>query len=342
MYQEKLVNILSRLPRFRVAQIKRAIFVSLFDSWEQVSVLPKELKEELGKDLPLSIDVEKKADTDNQTQKAVLTFDGVRVETVLIKGSEGNNSVCVSVAAGCQLACTFCATGQAGFKRNLTNWEILLQLIFWARELKKENQKITSVVFMGMGEPFLNYEEVKKAILAINDPEGLNIGARKISVSTAGITEGIRAFTQEDWQVNLAFSLHFSNSAERQRYMPVEITNPTREVLGALRDYLKIRRRKIMIEYALFLGINDSPADAQELGRLLKKGLGGLFMVNLLSGNPVGDFKPASKETVMAFRKELEKLQIEVVVRKSRGTSINAACGQLAGNRTSPFGAFLR
>jgi len=290
------------------------------------------LRAELEKKCSLEIESVLSAKENNFSQKALLSLsDGIKIETVLLSKGEGKNSVCVSCQAGCPLGCAFCATGNLGLQRNLTTSEIIEQILFWQRQLKEKGQKISSVVFMGMGEPFLNYVSVKEAIEFLNDKEAFNLGKRKISVSTAGIAEGIRKFSAENWQVNLAFSLHFVTSQKRAGYMPIEKTQPFQAVLKEIRAYLEKNKRKVMIEYALFENINDSLPEANLLAELLKKELGGLFMVNLLAGNPVGDFRPSSREKIELFQKELERKNVEVVRRFSLGRKIQGACGQLAG-----------
>lgn len=332
MNWQKIKEILKNQPAFRLKQVQKTIFVDLVEKWNEVFVLPKNLRVILEEKCSLKIPAEIFSEDEDNSQKAVLTLeDGKRIETVLMSKKSEKNAVCVSCQVGCPLGCVFCATGEHGLKRNLVAEEIILQILFWQRFLKKKNQKISSVVFMGMGEPFLNYEEIKKAILFLNDKNIFNLGQRKISVSTAGIIEGIRKFSQENWQVNLAFSLHFVSKGKRAKYMPIEKTQPFLEVLKELKSYLEKNKRKVMIEYVLFKGLNDSLAEAKLLARILKRELGYLFMVNLIAGNPVGDFRPTGNEQLLAFQKELEKAGIETTKRFSFGKKIQGACGQLAG-----------
>lgn len=330
----KITEILKDQPDFRLKQIQKAIFVDLIENWDQVLVLPKNLREILKEKCSLKISVEIFTENEDSSQKAVLILaDGKKIETVLMNKKSEKNAVCVSCQVGCPLGCTFCATGENGLERNLISEEIILQILFWQRFLKKKNQKISSVVFMGMGEPFLNYEEVKNAILFLNNKNVFNLGQRKISVSTAGIIEGIRKFSEENWQINLAFSLHFVSKEKRVKFMPIEKSQPFLEVLKELKNYLEKNKRKVMIEYVLFKGLNDSLAEANLLARILKKELGYLFMVNLIAGNPVGTFLPTENEQINAFQKELEKAGIETTKRFSFGKKIQGACGQLAGRK---------
>lgn len=330
----KIIEALKDQPDFRLKQVQKSLFVDLIEDWNQVSVLPKKFREILEEKCSLEISAEIFTENEDNSQKAVLTLeDGKKIETVLMNKKSEKNAVCVSCQVGCSLGCVFCATGENGLERNLFFHEIILQILFWQRFLKKKNQKISSVVFMGMGEPFLNYGEVRKAILFLNDKNIFNLGQRKISVSTAGITEGIRKFSGENWQVNLAFSLHFVSKEKRAEFMPIEKNQPFLEVLKELKVYLEKNKRKVMIEYVLFKDLNDSLAEANLLARRLKRELGYLFMVNLIAGNPVGAFSPTENEQINAFQKELEKAGIETTKRFSFGKKIQGACGQLAGRK---------
>jgi len=201
------------------------------------------------------------------------------------------------------------------------------------RLLKNEKEKITNVVFMGMGEPFLNYDEVIKAIKIINDKDRFNIGARHISISTVGIIEGIKRLADENLQVNLAISIHAPNNRLRHQLMPINQQYPLTKLLKTVADYLKKTKRQVMIEYLMFKDINDSPKQAEELARLLKKNLPGLFFVNLISYNQTEKFKPTSPEKIKKFKDILLKEGIKAVQRYHFGADIKAACGQLANQR---------
>jgi 23S rRNA (adenine2503-C2)-methyltransferase len=226
------------------------------------------------------------------------------------------------------LRCTFCATGQNGFSRNLTSEEIVEQVIFWARYLKTEGkgEKVDNLVFMGMGEPFLNYDQFIKAVKFINNPETLNIGARRLSVSTVGLTEGIKRLAGEKLQINLAISLHAPNDELRRELMPIAQKYSLREIFKAVDNYIVKTGRRVMFEYLMIKGVNDSDKQAQELAELMAKPL---YLVNLIPYNPTGKFRPSDRERIDAFKKILEERKIPVTVRLSFGGSINAACGQL-------------
>ena len=271
---------------------------------------------------------------DGQSIRAVFTLDdGAKIETVLMKHVDDRRTVCVSSQVGCAACCEFCATGQQGFKRNLSIQEITNQISFFADLLKKNGERVSNVVFMGMGEPFLNYDNVMEAIRIINSKEGFGIGARKISISTAGVIEGIEKLAKENLQINLAISLHASNNNLRSRIMPINKAYPIEKIMNAVDDYIKKTRRRVMFEYLMIDGVNDSPQIAHEFVRLLKKMRNRLFLVNLISYNPIGhsSFKPSSGRRVKIFKDILMKSRIEVTQRFRFGKEIKGACGQLAG-----------
>ncbi|HLD31875.1 MAG TPA: 23S rRNA (adenine(2503)-C(2))-methyltransferase RlmN [Patescibacteria group bacterium] len=318
-------------PKFRFAQAWQAIFQDLIHSWQDNTTLPKALREKLEKEAPLEIQAEIFGSQKSPTVKAVLTLiDKNKIETVLLRHQDGRQTVCLSSQVGCPLNCAFCATGKMGFKRNLTVSEIISQLLFFARYLKQKGpeEKINNVVFMGMGEPFLNYDNVLAAIKIINDPTSFNIGARHISISTSGIVEGIKKFTKEDLQLNLAISLHAPNDKLRNQLMPINIRYPLKEVLVAVEKYVEKKSRQVMFEYLLLDQINDSEKEAKELADLLSHPL---YLVNLLTYNPTGSFLPSPPARVRKFKNILLRAGLNVTQRHSFGSDIKAACGQLAG-----------
>jgi 23S rRNA (adenine2503-C2)-methyltransferase len=220
-----------------------------------------------------------------------------------------------------------------GLKRNLTSGEIIDQFLFFARYLKDnfgEKERITNVIFMGMGEPFSNYENVTGAIKVLNSEECVGLGARSISVSTAGIAPGIEKFSEEKGQINLAISLHASNDRLRSRLMPINKHYSIKKILESVDKYISKKNRKVMFEYLMIAGVNDSQECAEELVKLMKKPL---YMVNIISYNSTGDFRSSSPGTIKAFKKILLKNGVNVTTRKSFGGDIDAACGQLA-NKT--------
>lgn len=326
---ENLDNILKDEPRYRLKQVKEAVFRDLIDDWSRAFNLPMALREKLNEECPLGIKGKISKSDDKKTVKTLIELDdGLKIESVLMRHGEGEekrNTVCVSSQAGCPMACKFCATGEMGFKRNLSASEIVEQVLFFART----GNKISNIVFMGMGEPFLNYENVMAAVRVLNDEDGLNIGARKISISTCGVIEGIEKLADEKIQLNLAISLHAPDGALRSELMPVNKKYPLEKVLDAVDDYIKKTSRRVMFEYLLIKGVNDSPNHARRLARIMKKPL---YMVNLIKYNPAGgDFLPSDTDAVERFAGILEKEGVAVTVRHRFGGEIKAACGQLAG-----------
>lgn len=326
---EKLEEIMKTEPAYRWKQAKKAIFRDLIADWNEATVLPKNIREKLRQEVPLEIDAEILSSKDMKSVKACIKLqDGLSIEAVLMKHTDKRNTVCVSSQVGCPLGCLFCVTGEMGFQRNLTAPEIVEQVLFFARHLKKQAEKVTNIVFMGMGEPFLNWENVKKAIRVINDDqEGFGIGARKISISTAGITEGIENLAREFPQINLAISLHASRDKLRGELMPVDKKYPLSKILKTVNEYIEKTNRKVMFEYVMLKGVNDSQEQAKELAKLLKKPL---YMVNLIAYNPNGRFEPTPAEKIKKFKAILEAAGIFTTQRYRFGTDIEAACGQLA------------
>ena len=330
---EKIKYLMESEPSYRLKQIKKALFSELIDDWKQASNFPKKLIDELSKNCPID-KIFKKAKVltskDDKTFKALFTLgDGLKIESVLMKHKDKRRTVCVSSQAGCSLGCDFCATGREGFKRNLSAGEIVNQVLFFARFLKKSKEKVTNVVFMGMGEPFLNYDNVLKSIRIFNDKDGFNIGIRHISVSSSGVIEGIEKLSQEPLQINLAISLHAPNNDLRTKLMPVNKTYPIEKVLGAIDKYVKKTKRKVMFEYLMIDNVNDSADQAGELAKIMKNHL---YFVNLISFNPIGHsrFKPSPGYRIKEFKQVLESFGVNVTQRYRFGREIKAACGQLA------------
>jgi 23S rRNA (adenine2503-C2)-methyltransferase len=259
------------------------------------------------------------------TRKCLYEFiDGARVESVFMKYSYGN-SICISTQVGCLMGCTFCASTMDGKQRDLTAGEMLGEVLKMKRVTGEE---INHIVLMGMGEPLDNYEEVSKFLKLINSPEGVNLSLRNITLSTCGIIPGIYRFAEDFPQVNLAVSLHAPNDEIRRRTMPVARKYGYDDLMKACRDYTEKTHRRITFEYALIRGVNDSPENAEELADHLK---GWLTHVNLIPLNEVKgrDYRTAEGSSVLAFRKVLEKRGIAATVRRTLGSDIDAACGQL-------------
>jgi len=319
MNLQNLEKIIEKEPAFRKKQIEKAIYQELIDSWDKVTVLSLKLREELKKET--SLDISAQFFESKDVKRAVITLtDGLQIETVLMR-HEDRNTVCVSSQVGCALGCKFCATGKLGLKRNLTAEEILEQVLVFERK-----EPINNIVFMGMGEPFLNYENVMKAIRMLNNENAFNIGARHISISTVGIIEGIKKLSKEDLQVNLAISLHAPNNALRSKIMPVSKKYSLEDVLKATNKYIEKTNRKVMFEYTLIDDVNDSIDEARELAKIMRHPL---YLVNLIKYNNTKEFKAPSKEKIENFKNYLIKGGIYVTERFRFGGDIHAACGQL-------------
>ena len=291
-------------------------------SYDEMSDLPARLRAELTEQIPFStLQVEHEAHSADGTVKALFrTADGNPVEAVLMRYRDGRRSVCVSSQSGCPLTCTFCATGQMSFHRNLSASEILDQALHFRRL-----EPIDHVVFMGMGEPMLNVDEVIAAARHLPD---LGVTHRRTTVSTVGWLPGLRRFVDGvEEPVRLALSLHAAEPALRSQLMPVNDRYPLADVLAECRRYFKLRRRKVFVEYVLLAGVNDRVEQAQTLAGMLDRKV---FKVNLIPYNPTGAFTGSSPKAIAAFESELRRSGIPTTVRLTRGRDIAAACGQLA------------
>ena len=328
----RLKEILSDQPAYRYRQACEAVLQKLVSDWQEVSSLPQEIREKLNQEFPLALDY--KIFNDGRTQKAVLSLvDGETIETVLINNFDGRNTICVSCQIGCPIGCGFCATGASGFVRNLTAGEIIDQVLLFARELHQKGERVDNVVFMGMGEPLLNLDNVLEAINLLNDKQGFNIGARSISVSTCGIPAGIRKIAAFPLQINLAISLHAATDSLRQELMPIAKEYRLTTLIAALNDYLSAKGRKLMVEYIMLRDVNDSATEADKLADLINLLPKNLVMVNLIPYNPTGKFVPSPPKVMEQFKQILGRRGIEATIRESLGGKILGACGQLARKR---------
>lgn len=323
-------------PAFHGRQIWKGMYQNLWDNPEKYTNIPKELRLKLSqtlsfKSLSPEISLFSK---DRQTKKVLFSLpDEKKIETVLMS-YERRNTLCISTQVGCPVNCSFCATGQMGFQRNLTAGEMIEQVLFFARDLKLGQQKVTNLVFMGMGEPFLNYDEVMKAIAILNHADGFNFGERRMTISTSGIIPGIERFTKEKNQVNLAVSLHSADDTIRSKLMPINQKYPLNDLMTVCREYTNQTRRRITFEWALIEGLNDSPDAALQLISRIK---GMLCHVNLIRLNPTSSFfgNAASSDQARRFQAILEEHNIPCTIRLRRGIDIQAGCGQLASRRPS-------
>ncbi len=314
------------LPSFRYRQIVKNYYSGRYADFSQMTDLSIDLRQKLSDNINLLSVSEDKIVGDESTKKALLKLeDGQKIESVLMD-YEDWLTVCVSSQIGCSLGCSFCATGLMGFKRNLTSEEIVDQILYWNQKIYPKY--VGRVVFMGMGEPFLNWENVLAAINIINSPDGLNIGARKISISTAGVVDKIVDFANLDTQINLAISLHWANQKNRESIMPIAKKFSLAQLKNACNYYVSKTNRQLFFEYAL-IDINTKPDDAKLLADLINSNR--LFFLNLIPLNPIkGGLIPASKDAQTNFISILDKLNVVYSLRRSFGQKFNAACGQLA------------
>jgi 23S rRNA (adenine2503-C2)-methyltransferase len=322
-----------RAPAYRSRQLTHAVYTELADRWDEVTALPRPLRERLERDAPLRTLTEQASQRaeDGTIKLQLRTHDGYPLEAVAMSHGP-RRTVCLSSQSGCALACTFCATGRMGLGRNLTPDEISEQLLRLARLLRDEQDaRISNVVMMGMGEPFHNYDEVLAFCRLANDPNGFGLGARSIAISTAGWVPGIDRLAAEPLQVKLAISLHAPNDDVRASLMPVNKRYPVEAVMEACKRYREATHRRVFIEYLLLHGVNDSPPHADELARLLHATAPGGFHVNLIVYNPTSaDYRASDPSRVAGFRHMLERRKVDHSLRQSRGRDIDAACGQLA------------
>jgi len=327
-----LESILKSEPAFRLKQAKEAIYKLLITDWSQALNLPENLRAELNKDCSLEIEAQVLESKDKKSVKAAITLeDGLKIETVLLRHGD-RNTVCVSSQVGCPLGCLFCATGQNGYKRNLEIEEIIEQVLFFNRYLKPLGEKVDNLVFMGMGEPFLNYENVLGAIKLLNSGETFNIGARHISISTIGIIPGIQNLAKEKLQINLAISLHAPSDDLRSQIIPFNQKYGLKNLIDAVADYLNKTKRQVMFEYIMLEHFNDSSDQALELGDLLKPLARHLYIVNLIQYNPTHGFNPSAPLVIKKFQAVLAREGIKSTIRLRLGREVKGSCGQLVGD----------
>ncbi len=325
------------LPSFRLTQVREAVYKRGISSWKEASSLPEALREKLEKEYPiLSFKVSKiVCSHQDRTAKALLTLkDGLQIETVLLKPQD-SWSVCVSSQVGCALHCSFCSTGKMGFKRDLTAEEIADQVLFWFQYVRKEKlaERISSVVFMGMGEPLLNYVQVVEAARNLSNPDYLNIGARHISVSTSGIADKLHKLAIDLPQANLAISLHNADNAERSKLMPVNRKFDLDDLKDALEEYIAMTGRQVFLEYSVLENVNSRPEHVRKLADWIYSIKDNyLLHVNLIACN-LGRGEKTPERVVKDFASGLKAMGIGVTIRKSMGNDILAACGQLAAHK---------
>lgn len=364
-------------PAFRARQIYRQLYINLVTDPAQMTDLPAALRERLAAEARLgALELARvQVDDDGLTRKALFRIPGGHVVETVLMIYPDRATVCVSTQAGCAMGCVFCATGKLGLLRNLTSGEIVEQALWASRELRKWQAeggaeaaavgeqprddawwgsdeegfsqritrrvgRITNLVFMGMGEPFANYDRWWGAVERLHDPQGFNLGARAMTVSTVGLPQGIRRLAEERLPLNLAISLHAPDDALRTEMMPVNKRFPIADLIGATREYIERTGRRVSFEYVLLQGQNDHPHQAIALAKLLRgqgqgaaRGAPLLCHVNLIPWNPVPGtpLGRSERKRVLDFQQILRDYGVACTVRVERGMAIAAACGQLAG-----------
>ena len=329
-----LQNYLSEkgLKPFHARQIFRWLYEKRISDFDSMSDISKKLIEQLKEDFSIE---PLKTVTSQTSRDGTMKFlfemsDGALVESVLMVFDYGF-SACLSSQVGCNMGCAFCASGLLKKQRDLSAGEIVGQALMIQRQLDLRGGRLGNIVIMGTGEPFDNYDNVMKALSIINDPYGLEIGSRHISISTCGLVPGILRFSKEQLQYNLAISLHAPNDELRNTLMPINKAYPLNELISALKEYSQLNNRRLTFEYLLLKGVNDQEIHARQIKELLK---GLIAYINLIPYNTVKekDFKSSSEEDALRFYDMLKKNGVAVTLRQKKGDDIDAACGQLRAN----------
>jgi 23S rRNA (adenine2503-C2)-methyltransferase len=314
---------------FRAEQIYDWLYKKRISSFEDMNNLSKSLRDKLSENFQITTlkTVIKQSSSDGTIKFLFELHDGYSIETVLMRHDYGN-SVCVTTQVGCRIGCTFCASTLGGLKRHLEAGEIVAQVVTVQQALDETDERVSSVVIMGIGEPFDNYDNMMAFLKIINHDKALMIGARHITVSTSGIVPKIYQFADENMQINFAISLHAPNTELRSRLMPINRAYKLDDLMKSVRYYIDKTGRRISFEYGLFGGVNDSVEHAEELADLLK---GLKCHVNLIPVNyvPERDYVRTPKDKIFAFEKTLKNRGINVTIRREQGHDIDAACGQL-------------
>jgi 23S rRNA (adenine2503-C2)-methyltransferase len=330
---EEIVQLMLSLgqPVYRAQQLWQGLYHQYWMTIDEFTTLSKPLRSQLEQKIEFSrlTNINVLRSSDKQTEKTLFSLpDKQSIETVLMSYKE-RNTICISSQVGCGMGCTFCATGQMGFRRNLSSGEIIEQVIFYARSLASIGQHITNIVVMGMGEPLHNYDETISAINRLNHSDGFNMGARRFTISTVGLVPMIQRFASENRQINLAVSLHAADDALRSSMLPINRKYPLDVLFDACREYVKRTKRRITFEWALIRDVNDSPEQAN----LLAIRIGDMLAhVNVIPLNPTHGFNglPSTRERAANFKSILESRGIPCTIRLRRGIDIMAGCGQLS------------
>ncbi len=332
--KEELIELFESMgeKKFRAQQVYEWLWQKHAHSFADMTNLSKDLRQKLGEQFSfpaLTVDATQYS-SDGTVKSRFRTHDGHLVEGVLIPTDE-RKTACVSSQIGCSLSCKFCATGYMDRKRNLNFDEIYDEVVLINQQSEKVyDKKLSNIVFMGMGEPLLNYKNVLKAIEKISSPDGLGMSPRRITVSTAGVAKQIRQLGDDQVRFKLALSLHAANDAKRNEIMPINDTNNIKALIDALNYFYKQTGNEITFEYILFKNFNDSIKDADELIKIYRQVPADL--VNIIEYNPIdaADFAKPDEKTIEAFMQHLDRNRVNARLRRSRGKDIDAACGQLA------------
>ena len=324
-------------PRYRADQILLPLYYKFPKNISDIKQLPKQFISELvesGYTIGSTKEIHRIVSEDGDTTKLLLNLTNENsVETVLMQyeptkvGGHPRSTICVSTQIGCAMGCVFCATGQMGFETNLKAEQIISQVIHFEEILRQRGEHVTNLVFMGMGEPMANYDEMIRAVKILTHPRGFGMGQRHITISTIGIKSGIEKLAEENLQIGLAISLHAPTNDLRKKLVPTATLNSVEEIIESGHNYFKKTGRRVTFEYALMDGVNDSPEIAHNLAKLLE---GNGSHVNLIPINPTsGDFKRPSNNRVHEFERILSNSGVNCTIRIEKGTEISAACGQL-------------
>ncbi|MCW5880684.1 MAG: 23S rRNA (adenine(2503)-C(2))-methyltransferase RlmN [Anaerolineae bacterium] len=334
-------------PRFRARQVWDWLYRQLATDFDAMTSLPKSLRAQLAESAVIDM-VEPVAETwsaDRMAQKFLFRLrDGQLVESVLMHYEDeaaavadadegvtrgaGRHTVCISSQVGCAMGCVFCATGQMGLLRNLTPGEIVAQVLYAERILRRDGARVTNVVYMGMGEPLANFNAVWRSVETLHDPHGFNLGARRITLSTVGLVPGMRRLAEQDLPINLALSIHGATDEVRDTIVPINTRYALADIIAAARDYIAKTGRRLTVEWVLIQDVNDTPQQAERLADLLR---GMLVHVNLIPLNPTAgyDGKTPTPARSLQFRDTLAARGIPTTLRMRRGIDVQAGCGQL-------------
>lgn len=316
--------------RFRATQLYIWMYQKLATTFDEMSDVSKAFREELNRDFTLALPkIYRKQESEDGTIKLLLELeDGSKIETAMLPYNYGS-AICVTSQVGCNMACSFCASGLLKKQRNLEVHEMVGQVMVMNSLLLEKGKHITHIVVMGTGEPFDNYDNVMDFVRIVNHPKSLAIGARHITISTCGLVDGIKKYAHEGLQTNLAISLHAPNDELRNKLMPVNKVYPLAKLFEAIEYYESVASRRVTFEYILLKGVNDSLECAEQLAKLINNA--STYIVNLIPYNPVDEnsYQRSDDESVHKFFSYLKRKHINVTIRKEFGNDIDAACGQL-------------